>query len=61
MRHLALPKGWESKRIKAVRFGFINLAGRVVNCSRQLLIRLNGSHSHTAGGAPAIEDFMDGE
>jgi hypothetical protein len=26
MKHLALPEGWESKRLKAVRFGFINLA-----------------------------------
>jgi len=23
MKHLALPEGWESKRLKAVRFGFI--------------------------------------
>ena len=44
MKHLALPEGWESKRLKAVRFGFINLAGRVVNRSRQLIIRLSGSH-----------------
>jgi len=36
MKHLALPEGWESKRLKAVRFGFISLAGRVVNRSRQL-------------------------
>ena len=44
MKHLALPEGWESKRLKAIRFGFINLAGRVVNRSRQLIIRLSGSH-----------------
>jgi hypothetical protein len=44
MKRLALPEGWESKRLKAVRFGLINLAGRVVNRSRQLLIRLSGSH-----------------
>jgi hypothetical protein len=44
MKRLALPEGWESKRLKAVRFGLINLAGRVVSCSRQLVIRLSGSH-----------------
>jgi hypothetical protein len=44
MKHLALPEGWESKRLKAVLFGFITLAGRVVNRSRQLIIRLSGSH-----------------
>jgi Transposase DDE domain group 1 len=44
MKRLALPEGWETKRLKAVRFGLINLAGRVVSCSRQLIIRLNGSH-----------------
>jgi hypothetical protein len=44
MKHLALPEEWESKRLKAVRFGLINLAGRVVSRSRQLLIRLSDSH-----------------
>lgn len=44
MKRLALPESWESKRLKAVRFGLINLAGRVVSRSRQLLIRLNDSH-----------------
>jgi len=44
MKHLALPEDWESKRLKAVRFGLINLAGRVVSRSRQLCIRLSGSH-----------------
>jgi hypothetical protein len=44
MKRLALPECWESKRLKAVRFGLINLAGRVVNCSRQLYVRLSGSH-----------------
>lgn len=44
MKRLALPEGWESKRLKAVRFGLINLAGRVVNRSRQLIIRLSANH-----------------
>ena len=41
MKHLAMPEGWASKRLKAVRFGFINLAGRVVVHARQLIIRLS--------------------
>jgi hypothetical protein len=44
MKSLALPESWGSKRLKALRFGLINVAGRVVNHSRQLLIRL--SHSN---------------
>ena len=44
MKRLVLPEGWEPKRLKAVRFGLINLAGRVVTRSRQLIIRLSGSH-----------------
>jgi hypothetical protein len=44
MKRLGLPEGWEAKRLKAVRFGLINLAGRVVSRSRQLIIRLSGSH-----------------
>jgi len=58
MKHLALPEGWESKRLKAVRFGFINLAGR---SSESLPATNNPSEwqssslCHTARGAPAIE------
>jgi hypothetical protein len=41
MKHLALPESWGSKRLKALRFGLINQAGRVVQHSRQLFIRLS--------------------
>jgi hypothetical protein len=41
MKRLALPESWSSKRLKALRFGLINQAGRVVNHSRQLFIRLS--------------------
>jgi hypothetical protein len=41
MKHLALPESWDSKRLKALRFGLINQAGRVVQHARQLLIRLS--------------------
>jgi hypothetical protein len=44
MKRLALPADWEPKRLKAIRFGLINLAGRVITRSRQLIVRLNGSH-----------------
>ena len=41
MKSLALPESWGSKRLKAIRFGLINQAGRVVSHARQLLIRLS--------------------
>ncbi len=41
MKSLALPESWGSKRLKALRFGLINQAGRVVQHSRQLFIRLS--------------------
>jgi hypothetical protein len=44
MKRLVLPMEWAPKRLKAIRFGFINLAGRVVRGSRQLAIRLSQSH-----------------
>jgi len=44
LKRLALPEGWEPKRLKAIRFGLINVAGRVVSRSRQLIVRLSRSH-----------------
>jgi len=41
LKQLALPEGWKPKRLKAIRFSFINLAGRVVSRSRQLIVRLS--------------------
>jgi hypothetical protein len=43
MKRLVLPEGWAPKRLKAIRFGLINLAGRVVCRARQLIIRLSQS------------------
>jgi len=40
------------KRLKAIRFGFINLVGRVISRARQLIIRLSGGH-------PAYELLME--
>jgi hypothetical protein len=44
MKRIALPEGWAPKRLKAIRFGFINLAGRVVSRARQFIIRLSKGH-----------------
>ncbi len=52
MKHLVLPQGWAPKRLKAMRFGFINLARRVVSRARQLVICLSGGH-------PAYELLME--
>jgi hypothetical protein len=41
MQSLALPESWSSKRLKALRFGLINQAGRVVRHSHQMFIRLS--------------------
>ena len=40
MKKLAMEDSWLSKRMKAIRFSFINLPGRVVKRSRSLIIRL---------------------
>ena len=40
MKKLARGASWISKRMKAVRFSFINLPGRVLKRSRGLIIRL---------------------
>ena len=32
------------KRMKAIRFGFINISARVVEHSRRLWVRISGAH-----------------
>ena len=44
MKRLMLPQEWAPKRLKAIRFGFINMAGRVLAHARQLIIRISQSH-----------------
>ncbi len=44
LKQLALGGEWVSKRLKALRFGLINLAGRVVRHARTLIIRLGRGH-----------------
>ncbi|MDA1229123.1 MAG: IS1380 family transposase [Chloroflexi bacterium] len=44
MKRLALGKEWTSKRLKAIRFAFISLPGRVVKRARMLIVRLTDGH-----------------
>jgi len=44
MKRLVLGGSWASKRMKAIRFSLINTPGRIVERSRQLIIRLAKSH-----------------
>jgi hypothetical protein len=44
MKRLVLGKNWTSKRMKAIRFSLINLPARVMERSRQLLIRIAKNH-----------------
>ena len=44
LKHLALGGEWVKRRLKAVRFGLIGLAGRVVYHARSLIIRLARGH-----------------
>ena len=44
MKQLALGQEWVSRRLKAVRFGVINLPGRVVRHARKLVINLSRGH-----------------
>jgi hypothetical protein len=46
-KHRVLPEGWAGKRLKALRFAFIQLAGRVLDHARQLIIRLSSRHPLT--------------
>ncbi len=51
MKGVVLGGKWVNKRMKAVRYGFINVAGRVMKRGRQLYIRINKKH-------PAFEEFI---
>jgi hypothetical protein len=44
MKRLVLGESWVNKRMKAIRFGFINIAGRVIEHARRLLVRISGNH-----------------
>jgi hypothetical protein len=52
MKQMALGKAWVSRRMKAIRFSFINLPGRIVERSREMIIRLMKGH-------PAFALFLE--
>lgn len=52
MKRLILGKSWASRRMKAIRFSFINIPGRIVERSRELIIRLVRGH-------PALELYLE--
>jgi hypothetical protein len=44
MKRLVLGESWINKRLKAIRFAIINLPGRIIKRSRELIIRLTKGH-----------------
>ena len=48
MKRLVLGGEWVYKRMKAIRFTLINLPGRIVRSSRELIIRLTNGHTSNA-------------
>ena len=52
MKRVILGKSWASRRMKAMRFSFINIPGRIVERSRELIIRLVKDH-------PAFTLFLE--
>ena len=44
MKRLVLGAAWVNKRMKAIRFGILNIAARVIEHSRRLLVRISGNH-----------------
>ena len=52
MKQVVLGKSWISRRMKAMRFSFINIPGRIVERSRELIISLVKDH-------PAFAVFLE--
>lgn len=52
MKRHVLGGSWASRRMKAIRFSFINIPGRIVERSRELIIRLSKGH-------PALELYLE--
>jgi hypothetical protein len=44
MKRLVLGKQWEPKRMKAVRFSLIHIAGRILEHAKQLIVRIANGH-----------------
>jgi hypothetical protein len=52
MKRLVLGGSWASRRMKAIRFSFINIPGRIIERSRELIVRLVKGH-------PALELYLE--
>ena len=52
MKRLVLGGSWVSRRMKAIRYSFINIPGRIVERSRELIVRLVKGH-------PAFELYLE--
>ena len=52
MKSLILEGSWVTKRMKAIRFSLINLPGRIIERSRELIIRI-------AKGHPSLEVLLN--
>lgn len=48
MKRLVLGGTWVTKRLKAIRYGLVHQAGRVVEHGRQLVVRLAAGHPSAA-------------
>jgi len=44
MKSLVLREEWKKKRMKAIRYGIINIPARIINHSRELIIQLRKGH-----------------
>jgi hypothetical protein len=52
MKRLVLGGSWATRRMKAIRFSLITIPGRIVERSRELIIRLVKGH-------PALELYLE--
>jgi hypothetical protein len=59
MKSLVLEGSWVTKRMKAIRFSLINLPGRIIERSRELIIRLAPGHSSLTVLRAARQRIMD--
>ena len=59
MKRLVLKGPWATKRMKAIRFGLINLPGRIMDHARELLIRLPRNHPSLATLLTARQRIME--
>ena len=59
MKSLVLREEWKKKRMKAIRYGIINIPARIINHSRELIIQLRKGHPHFTLFNNARERLME--